>query len=402
MSTALPLDDVSFRVGGAAQLTAACTAPGLPVFSEKVLALLDDLSHALRALPESRDFPDLAAFSFWCRRASLHVMQAGYAGERMLGRGLALQITPGNVPLNFAYSLTAGLLAGDSNAVRLPSDGFPQADLFCRTLDRVLSERYPELASYAVCFRCGHDSPALAALSAVCAVRVIWGGDGTIAQLRRLSVPPRAVELTFADRYSLSVMDSAAYLKAEDRDALAEQFFQDAYWSDQLACTAPRALVWLGGRAGEASADFWPRVSRLARDGYRMPDVMAVRKREAVFLLAARYGDAELLKGDNFTVCAKVPRLEQEAFELCPGSGFFLECRADSLDVLRPAAGAKCQTVTSFGVSREAWEAFFAADLPRGIDRVVAPGHSMDFALRWDGYDLIRTMSRAVTLDFPG
>jgi hypothetical protein len=174
-------------------------------------------------------------------------MAGRYRDELLYGRGLALQITPGNVPLNFAYSLAVGLLAGNANAVRLPSEGFPQADIFCRILTRVILEKHPALAPYAVCFQCGHDSPALAELSAACAVRVIWGGDETIAKLRSLPIPPRAVELTFADRYSLCVVDSEAYLASDGKDELAEAFYQDAYWSDQLACTAPRACSgWAG------------------------------------------------------------------------------------------------------------------------------------------------------------
>jgi hypothetical protein len=35
---------------------------------------------------------------------------------------------------------------------------------------------------------------------------------------------------------------------------------------------------------------------------------------------------------------------------------------------------------------------------PVGIDRIVPMGKAMDFALIWDGYDLIRQMSRRVTI----
>ena len=34
---------------------------------------------------------------------------------------------------------------------------------------------------------------------------------------------------------------------------------------------------------------------------------------------------------------------------------------------------------------------------PAGVDRIVPIGRTMDFALVWDGVDLIRTMSRAIT-----
>ena len=33
---------------------------------------------------------------------------------------------------------------------------------------------------------------------------------------------------------------------------------------------------------------------------------------------------------------------------------------------------------------------------PRGVDRIVPIGRTMDFSLMWDGYDLIRSMSRRI------
>lgn len=402
MSTALPLDDVIFLAGNAEAMQAAYGAPALPVFSDEALSLLQDLSQALRALPDIRDSPDLAAFAFWCRRSSLLAMRASYEEELLLGRGLALHITPGNVPLNFAYSLTAGLLAGNANAVRLPSGEFPQTGLFCWVLDQLIAAKHPEMAPYAVCFRCGHDSPALESLSRRCAVRVVWGGDETIAQLRRIALPPRAVELTFADRYSLGVFEAEAYLAYPEKDTIVERFFQDAYWSDQLACTAPRAMLWMGEAGPKAGEDFRARLAALAKKNYALSDVMAVKKREAAFLLAARCPEARLMTPEqNAAVFVRVPDLDADYFAFCPGSGFFLECCAGNLNALLPAAGEKCQTLVSFGVKKKALETFLALHRPRGIDRVVPPGHSMEFDLRWDGYDLIRTMSRGVFAEVP-
>ena len=44
-------------------------------------------------------------------------------------------------------------------------------------------------------------------ISSICDGRTIWGGDKTINEVRKIWIPERAVELTFADRYSLSVLD---------------------------------------------------------------------------------------------------------------------------------------------------------------------------------------------------
>ena len=59
----------------------------------------------------------------------------------------------------------------------------------------------------------------------------------------------------------------------------------------------------------------------------------------------------------------------------------------------------KCQTITYFGVKEEEFRAFLEEARPIGIDRIVPMGKSMDFALIWDGYDLIRQMSRRVTIN---
>ncbi len=397
MSTAHLFDGVRFAVGDAALLERACTTPAFPAFSSEVVSFLDDLSKRLRSAPECRAFPDLAAFAFWCRGAAVAAMGREYSDELLIGRGAALHITPGNVPLNFAYSLAVGLLAGNANVVRLPSADFPQSDFLCDVLSKLLAD-FPFLGPYAVCFRCEHDSPALSALSSLCAVRVIWGGDETIAQLRKLPKPPRSVELTFADRYSVCVVDSDAWLSAPDKETLARRFFMDAYWSDQLACTSPRAVLWLGSEARGARLDFWQRVSSLARAEYPMPEIMPVKKREAALVLATKCSEARLCGDDNYAVRVEVPVLHPRCLEISVGSGFFIECCADSLDALLPVTGEKCQTVTAYGVDGGEFKSLVKESGPRGIDRVVPFGRSMEFALRWDGYDLIRSMSRCVEI----
>jgi len=55
-------------------------------------------------------------------------------------------------------------------------------------------------------------------------------------------------------------------------------------------------------------------------------------------------------------------------------------------------------TEKGLDVPKEAFEEFLDKNRPTGIDRIVPMGKSMDFALIWDGYDLIRQMSRRVTI----
>ena len=71
----------------------------------------------------------------------------------------------------------------------------------------------------------------------------------------------------------------------------------------------------------------------------------------------------------------------------------------DDIDRLAETAGVcdlRCQTLTTYGVQEEDIREFLKEVRPAGIDRVVPIGKSMDFSLIWDGYDLIRQMSRRI------
>ena len=57
-----------------------------------------------------------------------------------------------------------------------------------------------------------------------------------------------------------------------------------------------------------------------------------------------------------------------------------------------------CQTITYYGIDEDEFKEFLEECRPVGVDRIVPIGKSMDFTLIWDGYDLIRQMSRIVYL----
>ena len=153
-------------------------------FAECTIAYLNALSSAIMHDPQSRLYPDVATFAFFCRRANLVKLQEAYKSDAIrLGRGMIFHIAPSNVPINFAYSLVSGLLAGNYNVVRISAKSFPQVDVVLRHMHELESE-YPEVSKRIAIVRYEHDSNANAIFSADCAVRVIWGGDATIARIR--------------------------------------------------------------------------------------------------------------------------------------------------------------------------------------------------------------------------
>ena len=373
-------------------------------FAPEALDFLSALSAALLKDREAKVYPDVITFAYFCRKAHLARLQEEYAGQLddRLGRGVVFHIAPSNVPINFAYSLAAALLSGNGSIVKASSRDFVQTRIVCRAMEKLLAEDFPALAPY-VCVvtypREAQDETER--FSARCHARVIWGGDETVRRVREAALPPRAVEVAFADRYSLLCIrpEAVLALSADELERLAKEFYNDTYLTDQNACTSPRLIYWVGeGDNREASDRFFRAVGAYARQRYELAPVVAVDKLTAACRTAMSLEGAEIVTApDNWVARVRVKRLCPELYDLRSPGGFFLEYAAPTLDALRDFVTPRVQTLSYLGLPPEELSRFVLENGLTGVDRIVPVGHTMDFALTWDGYDLIRTLSRSVS-----
>lgn len=330
-------------------------------------------------------------------------MKETYSGQQVrLGRGVVFHVAPANVPVNFAYSLAAGLLAGNANIVRLPSRDFPQVAIICAALRELLArDEFRQLHDH-VCLLSYEKNDAITGFfSRHCDVRVIWGGDRTIEDIRRSPLAARSFDLSFADRYSFCVINADAYPGAADPARIAMDFYNDTYLFDQNACTAPHLLVWLGETANVVKAQelFWNSLQQVVAEKYELPAVAAVDKLADAYRFAASSGGCSIRKmGDNLIVRIQLSQLTSGLEEARSACGFFYEHVAKSLDDLLPLINRKFQTLSHYGLDRAVLQQFIEENRPTGIDRIVPVGRTLDFSLVWDGYDLIGILSRTVSL----
>ena len=388
--------DLIYVVGTAETVLNMPAVPALVPFSEMAVSFLNILSGKL--LKAGKAYSDVVTFAFWCRKAALMNEKAKYQdGEVRLGRGIAFHSTPSNVPVNFAFSFATGLLAGNANIVRLPAKDFEQVAVICNAVDEALDEM-PEMKPYVVFVKYPPIKEISDYFSAICSSRIVWGGDMTIAEMRRSPLSPRAKEITFADRHSILVLDAEAVLEAKNVERLGQDLYNDTFCIDHNACTAPRLVVWLGKRKAEAKEFFWKAVHRLVKEKYTLAPVQAVGKLAAFYRVAAKEKIKLLPAEDNLIIRIKVERLDSSLMDYKYNSGFFFEYDAEDLDGILPVCTTKCQTMTYFGVSRDKISDFICLQAPQGIDRAVPMGKSMDFTLVWDSYDLIRDLSRVVNI----
>ena len=103
-------------------------------------------------------------------------------------------------------------------------------------------------------------------------------------------------------------------------------------------------------------------------------------------------------KGDNLINRISVSAIDDSLFEIHQNSGLFFEYKTNDLKDILPLCTKKVQTVALIDVDEKRLKSFIMENCPRGIDRVVRVGKTLDFSLVWDGYDLIREMSRIITI----
>lgn len=374
----------------------------LSPFSDEVIFYLNELSSILLRMPEVRHYPDVVTFAFFCRKANLLHLQKEHATNSLrLGRGLVFHIAPSNVPVNFAYSLICGLLAGNNNIVRLPGKQFRQVDLIVEAL-RTLSadERFDMVSRMVHLIKYDRGGIETTTYSALADVRVIWGGDETIRTIRQSPLPPRSYDIAFADRYSVCVLNAISILEESSLDKIVEGFYNDTYLFDQNACSAPQLMVWVGteNKIEKAKEYFWTALQQYVDRKYKLEPILAVDKLSAFYRQAIL---SDVVKEENKNNNLWRVRLRELSADIsqyrCAG-GYFSEYSTTDFNDLASIVTTKYQTLAYFGFSKDELQQFVLNNHIKGIDRIVPIGKTTDFSLIWDGYDLITMLSREISI----
>ncbi len=377
--------------------------PHLPAgqpFEAGRIDFLNEVSRELLSDRAAKSYSDIVTFAFWIRRANMEKEKEDFLsnGDLRMGRGVVFHIAPSNVAVNYAYSFAVGFVLGNANLVRLPSRPFAQVDMINEAIRRVLEKKeYQKWKESLAFFRYQKNKEINDYLSSLCDVRIIWGGDGTIREIRKSELRPRAGEITFADRYSICILDAAEYLETKEKEKLALGFYNDTYLTDQNACTSPRLVCWMGEpeEISQAKEIFWEKLWRLVEEKYVFQPVQFVDKLANSCLAAVQIDGIHMTPmKDNRIVRIELEEITPLIQEYRGDSGVFYEYELKDVMELEPICNGKLQTVAVLGDSKMILP--LVSSGVKGIDRVVRIGSTMEFGFAWDGYDLRERLTRKI------
>ena len=377
----------------------------LEPFSFKILSFLDDLSKALDNNSNNKNFPDLKALSFFCRKNNILSLKDKHQTKNStrFGLGLLFHVTPSNIPTNFAYSLIFGLVSGNSNIVKVPSKKFDEIGIICRSINYVLNKKkHIKVKNMITVIRYASNNDLLTKkFSAICDARLIWGGDKTITDIKKFDTKPKNIDIPFADRYSISLINSEKFLKLSQHKVLnlIKNFYNDTYAVDQNACSSPHLILWKGRFNMKAKEKFWLHLNNLVRKKYDSPLISTVDNYSRLAAEVIKNKNVHSFKSFNKSLyVVTLKRLYPNLFIKKPKWGFFYECNIENLKNINYVVNRSLQTLTYFGFSKKFLQTFFETNNFKGIDRVVPFGQALNINLIWDGYDLTKILSREIEI----
>lgn len=372
----------------------------LQPYSETVVEFLNELSDALFRDTACKEYPDIAAVAFWARKGNVLRLKKKREGElKRIGRGIAFHITPSNIPVHFAFSYMFGLLAGCANIVKVTHKDYPQIDLICSVIKKLLlNEKYATIRKMTAIVRYPNESGWTEEFSKKCAARLIWGGDATVQMIRKLPLSPRAIELTFPDRYSLAIINGDAVLNADEKTLkrLAQDFYNDTFLVDQNACSSPQLILWQG-KSDDGKERFWTAVEEIVKSRYELLPVKVTGKYADFCANAVRFSEiGELISKDNYIYRVKLNKISSETENLRGKCGLFYEYDIKDFDEIIPFISERYQTVAYFGSDADALATTLQEKKSLGVDRIVPVGKALDMDIVWDGYDIVGELSRII------
>lgn len=383
-------------------------APHQTPFGATAKAALAELSQRILTDADLMRRAEAVALGFWLRPANIAALEREFAAPAhshalRVPAGVVLHIPPANVETMFVYSWALALLCGNRSAVRLSARRGAMADGLLRLLAAVLDTQ-PVLRAGNAFVEYGHSDAITGALSAACDLRVIWGGNATVAAVRAVPLSPHAKEVVFADRLSLAALSAEAVQRAGEQEiaALARRLFNDVYSFDQMGCSSPRLLVWVGTDQSADAAQ--ARLSaameaELTRRAYHVEPATAMVKLTFVYG-AALEGRVRCLRplSTDWMVADLGDGLPHPLPHEHCGGGLLFACRVARLEDIAGGIDRSVQTLSHFGFDAREIEALAQACAGRGIDRLVPVGEALAFGPLWDGYDLFAEMTRLVSV----
>jgi len=375
-------------------------------FDERTIAFLNSLSSQILKNAELRGLPAFVALAYWLRKANIETLkQPGFediGNKQTIIRqplGTVFHVCPSNVDTIFLYSLAISLLAGNKNILRVSNRMESHAlDILFGIINQTIeTENEGIFKPYITVVAYGHDEAINSFMSSHADARIIWGGDKTVQLFKGFATSPRCRDIAFPDRLSFSIIKASSIVQQDDISLkeTCRLLYNDAYVFDQLGCSSPQVIFFLGDEATceKATALVYDGVHSRAKEKYSSdPAALASLKLNQLTSDAIEDKISSSKRATNLLVFAQLKEVPTTEMHSC-GGGYFYTKNIESISHLSAFISKKIQTAGYFGLDATDLQALSQMAAGKGLDRIVPLGQALAFNNYWDGYHLLNQLT---------
>jgi len=383
----------------------------LEPFSELEINFLNQLSKEILTDSLTSRMPELVALAYFLRKANIKKMVDNFQStlpdsEIVVPLGICFQIAPSNVDTIFMYSWAFSLLAGNTNIIRITQNVGEQLSSLISVINRVINfSDMKEIAERNKIISYSYDENINSYLSSIADLRILWGGNNTVQSIRKHLAKPTTRDIAFADKISYAVIDSV-YLLSLNESELNEKvrlFYNDSYYFDQLACSSPQVVFFVGNddKNERASSVFWKKLGEVL-NSVQHNEHISVRMNKLAYLYeeSANGMDLKIISEINTSkpVIVEINKSEVSKIENICGGGYFHQCFINDLTELQALIKENDQTLSYIGFNSEMLKNLARLLNGKGIDRIVPAGQALAFMQTWDGFSLLNHFTKRVVV----
>lgn len=376
----------------------------LKPFDEVICDFFDLLSKEIYKEKKKFKESDILTLGFWLRKRNILKLKKNfYDNEFKVPLGIIFHITPNNVPINFAYSLFFGLITGNTNIVKVPSKKYFQVEFLCNTINKLLKiNKFYILKNMINIVRYEKDDLITKEISKTSNARMIWGGDETVKKIKSITAPIKCFDIIFPDRYSFSIIkiDSLKNLSNLNFLNIVKNFYIDNYTFDQNACNSSHLIFWYGDEKDKKIINkFWSELNKYLKKKVDYPGTVSTEKFNKICTDIVKFPNIKNLEiYDNSLHVITLKNLIIDNHLQRGQWGYFYQLLSTDLSILSKIITEKYQTLTYYGFEVNFFQNFILENQIKGIDRIVPLGRSMEMSYLWDGYNLLRTLTRIIDI----
>jgi len=375
------------------------------IFDDDVIEALGNLSEEIsNSVVRGLLDKEYIYFAQWIRPRNISRIKDKQYGSTSIicaGRGLTLHIVPTNVKANMLFSLAFGLLAGNSNYIRISGNQHSDYSSVLNILKAWLIKN-PEVSKYVLIGTYDTQGIFSNVINSMADARVVWGGDNTVGSLRAMKTKASCHDIYFPDRLSYGYVEMEKLMTITELELsnIARGLAVDISLFSQMACSSPCCLF-VNGAKNDASEAMLKRLYKqvdgfIGELGYSQNAALDHLKSSTEVALEYEY---ECIFAGRYFLVVECKGEEKEHIQRKHAKNSVLEVIwVGSVDSVIKVLPSNSQTLVDLCFEYTAEDTRKAFATKTNLTRIVKPGRALMMASLWDGHDIIRGLSRSVSI----